>query len=185
MKKITKIGLIVTKIAEIFHWVATALMFVATICAFAAPSWVGRFVELDAKECCGTNLSTYGFEIHVAFENEKVDSTAFLLFGIGAILILIMMSFIFGNLYQLIKNSKNSTPFQTRNIRALRRVGILAIAVPIVGLIMNVISHIVLGAEQAETSNNFSGLIIGIVVLCITEFFIHGITLENDVDGLL
>lgn len=185
MKKITKTGLIVTKIAEIFHWVAIALMLAATVCAFAAPSWIGRFVELDAKECCGTNLSTYGFEIHATFSDGKVDSTAFLIFGIGAMIIFAMMALIFRNLYLIIKNSQDSTPFQTCNVRKLREVGIFAIAVPVVGLIMNVIASIVLGAEQAEVSNNFSGLIIGVVVLCITEFFIHGITLENDVDGLL
>ena len=50
---------------------------------------------------------------------------------------------------------------------------------------MSIITRIVLGVESTEVSNNFSGLVIGIVVLCITEFFIHGIELEKDVDGLL
>ena len=185
MKSINKIGLIVTKIVEVFHWVAVALMTAATVCAFAAPSWVGHFVGFDAKECCGANLSVYGFELNVAYADKKLDSSTFLLFGIGAIIILALMAMIFRNLYLIIKKSNNATPFQACNIRNLREIGIFAIAVPIVGLVMSVISRLVFGVETAETSNNFGGLIIGTVVLCIAEFFIHGIELEKDVDGLL
>jgi len=50
---------------------------------------------------------------------------------------------------------------------------------------MSIIVRLVLGAEAAEVSNNFSGLVIGIVVLCMTQFFAHGIELEKEVDGLL
>ena len=95
------------------------------------------------------------------------------------------MAMIFRNLYLIIKKSNNATPFQACNIRKLREIGIFAIVVPIVGLVMSVISRLAVGVETAETSNNFGGLIIGIVVLCIAEFFIHGIELEKDVDGLL
>ena len=185
MKGISKIAKVVTKIVEIFHWVAVALMIAATVCSVAAPAWVKYFVGLDAKECCGANLSIYGFEINAAVKDGKVDMTAFLLFGVGAILILAFMAMIFRNLNLIIKKSEGSTPFQADNVRMFREIGIFSIAVPVVGLIMSIITRLVLGAEAAEISNNFSGFVIGIVVLCITEFFIHGIELEKDVEGLL
>ena len=50
---------------------------------------------------------------------------------------------------------------------------------------MSVIARLVIGVEVAEISNSFEGFVIGIVVLCITQFFAHGIELEKDVDGLL
>ena len=185
MKDINKITKVVTKVVEIFHWVAVALMAVATVCSMAAPKWVKYFVVFDAKECCGANLSIYGFEINASVTDGKVDMTAFVLFGIGAILILILMAMIFRNLNLIIKKSEGSTPFQADNARMFREIGIFSIAVPIIGLIMSIITRLVLGVEAAEVSNNFSGLVIGIVVLCITEFFIHGIELEKEVDGLL
>ena len=120
MKGISKIAKVVTKVVEIFHWVAVALMAVATVCSMAAPSWVGYFVGLDAKECCGANLSIYGFEINAAVVDGKVDMTAFLMFGIGAILILVLMAMIFRNLYLIIKKSDGSTPFQADNARMFR-----------------------------------------------------------------
>lgn len=64
-------------------------------------------------------------------------------------------------------------------------VGYFSIAVPVVGMIMSIISRIVIGVEVAEISNSFEGFIIGIVVLCITQFFAHGVEIEKDVDGLL
>ena len=50
---------------------------------------------------------------------------------------------------------------------------------------MSVIARIVIGVENAEIYNGFEGFVIGIVVLCITQFFAQGIELEKDVDGLL
>ena len=53
MKGINKLGKIITKILEVFHWVGTILMAAATVCSVAAPNWVKYFVGFDAKECCG------------------------------------------------------------------------------------------------------------------------------------
>ena len=70
MKVINKLGKIIAKILEIFHWVAVVLMIAATICSLAAPNWVNYFVGFDAKECCGANLEVYGF-IHNPMMNTK------------------------------------------------------------------------------------------------------------------
>ena len=46
MKGLNKLGKVITKILEVFHWVGTALMLAATICSVAAPDWVKYFVEI-------------------------------------------------------------------------------------------------------------------------------------------
>ncbi len=175
----------VTKIAEVFHWVAVALMIAATVCSVVAPSRIGYFVGFDAKECCGAELAVYGFEINASVKDGQVDMTAFFMFGISSIFILSLMAMIFRNLNLIIKKSEGKTPFQPDNVRMFREIGIFSISVPVVGYIMSIISRIVIGVEVAEISNNFSGLVIGIVVLCITQYFAHGIELENEVSGLV
>ena len=50
---------------------------------------------------------------------------------------------------------------------------------------MSIICRLILGVDAVETSINFYGFFMGIVVLCLTQFFIHGAELEKDVDGLL
>jgi len=44
---------------------------------------------------------------------------------------------------------------------------------------------LVTGAETAELSIDTAGIFMGIIVLCLTQFFVRGTELENDVDGLL
>lgn len=185
MKGIINIGKIVTKIAEVFHWVGTVLMLAATVCSLAKPEWVKYFVGIDAKECCGAELNVYGIEIVAQVKNGNVDMKSLFLFGIGAVIILLLMAMVFRNLYLIIKKSEGSTPFQADNIRMLKEIGIFSISIPIVGLVMSVICRLVLGVDAVETSVNFYGFFMGIVVLCLTQFFIHGAELEKDVDGLL
>ena len=111
--------------------------------------------------------------------------TCFMLFGIGAIIILSVMAMVFRNLHLILKKSQNATPFQTDNIRMMREIGIFAIAVPVIGLIMSTIVRLVTGVETAEISIDTAGIFMGIIVLCLTQFFVHGAELEKDVDGLL
>lgn len=185
MKGLNKLGKVLTKILEVFQWVGAALMLCATICSVAATEWIGYFVGFDAKECCGANLEVYGFEVNAPVVNGSVDMTSFFIFGIGAVIILIVMAMVFRNLHLIFKNSENSTPFQKDNVRLVREIGIFSIAVPVIGFIMSIIIRLVTGVESAEISIDMTGILMGIIVLCLTQFFAHGVALENDVDGLL
>ena len=185
MKHIHKLGTVITKILEIFHWVGAAVMAAATVCAKAAPQWVSFFVGFDAKECCGAKLEVYGFEVNVPVVNGNTDMTSFFIFGIGATLILLVMAMVFRNLHLIFKGSENTTPFRKDNIRMMREIGIFSIAVPVLGMIMSIIVRMVIGVETAEISLDTTGIFMGIIVLCLTQFFAHGVELEEDVDGLL
>jgi len=185
MKGISKIAKVVTKILEVFHWVGVALMLAATVCSVVKPKWLGYFVGINAKECCGADLSVYGFEVNSPVVDGNVNMKVFLLFGIGAVIILSLMAMVFRNLYLIIKKSENSTPFQKDNIRMLKEIGIFSISIPIVGLIMSTIIRLVIGLDTVEISVDQTGFIMGIIVLCLTQFFIHGAEIEKDVDGLL
>ena len=160
-------------------------MAAAAVCSLAAPEWVGYFVGFDAKECCGANLAIYGFEVNAPVVNGNVDMTTFFLFGIGAVIILALMAMVFRNLHLIFKKSENATPFQKDNIRMLKEIGIFSIAVPVVGFIMSIVTRLVIGSDAAEISISQSGIFMGIIVLCLTQYFIHGAELEKDVDGLL
>ena len=185
MKGLNKLGKVITKILEVFHWVGAALMTAATVCSMVAPGWVKYFVGFDAKDCCGTDLEVYGFEVNLTVANGNVDMTAFLIFGIGAVIILAVMAMVFRNLHLIFKKSENGTPFQKDNIRMMKEIGIFAIAVPVIGFIMSVIVRLVTGVETAEISIDMGGIFMGIIVLCLTQYFVHGADLEKDVDGLL
>ena len=180
-----KLGKIVTKILEVFHWVAVVLMAAATVCSVAAPDWVKYFVGFDAKDCCGANLEVYGFEVNAPVVNGVTDMTSFMLFGIGAIIILIVMALVFRNLHLIFKKSEKASPFQADNVRLMKEIGYFSIAVPIIGFLMSIIVRVVTGVETSEISLDTGGIFSGIIVLALTQFFVHGVSLEEDVDGLL
>ncbi len=185
MKGIVKTGKIVTKIIEVFHWVGVVLMLAATVCSLAAPKWVKYFVGISGKECCGAELDVYGFEIVAPMKNGNIDMKILFLFGIGATIILFLMAMIYRNLHLIIKKSEGTTPFQADNVRMLKEIGIFSISIPVIGLIMTIVCRLVLGVDAVETSVNVYGFFMGIIVLCLTQFFIFGMELEKDVDGLL
>ena len=185
MKGLNKLGTVITKILEVFHWVVAALMAAATVCSAVAPAWVKYMVGFDAKDCCGANLEVYGFEVNAPVVNGETDMVSFMLFGIGAVMILAVMAMVFRNLHLVFKKSENSTPFHEDTIRKTREIGVLAIAVPVIGLIMSVMIRLVIGVEAVETSVDMGGVFMGIIVLCLTRFFVHGAELEEDVDGLV
>lgn len=182
---IIRIAKILTKIIEVFHWVGVILMALATVFSLTAPEWVKYFVGIDAKECCGAELNVYGLEIIAPVKNGSFDMKILFLFGIGAVIILSLMAMIFRNLNLIIKKSENSTPFQADNIRMLKEIGIFSVSIPIIGLIISIGCRLIFGINTVETSVNVYGFSMGIIVLCLTQFFIHGAELEKDVDGLL
>ena len=185
MKGLNKLGKVLTKIIEVFQWVGVALMLAAIICSIAAPNLVGYFVGFDAKECCGANLEVYGFEVNAPVVDGMIDTATFVVFGIGSMIIISLVAMVFRNLNQIFKKSENSTPFQKDNVRLIREIGIFTIAIPVIGLFVSIIARLVTGSEVAEISIDMSGILMGIIVLCLSQIFAHGVALENDVDGLL
>lgn len=186
MKGISKLAKIVTKIVEVCHWVGAGLMAATVVCCVAAPRYIGHFVDLDVKEGCSAELlDVYGFQVSVPVTNGSLDMTTFVLFGIGAAIILALMAVIFHNLNLVFKKSENATPFQKDNIRRMKEIGIFSIAVPLIGFVMSILIRLVTGVESAEISLNLGGIVMGIVVLCLTGYFIHGAELEEDINGLL
>lgn len=184
MKGIVKIARIGTKIIEIFHWVGVVLMAAATACALAKPMWVKYFVGIGVEHDMA-ELNVYGYEILTPAENGNVDMKILFFFGIGGIMILSLVAMIFRNLYLVIKKAEETTPFQVDNIRMMKEIGIFSIAIPIVGLVMTSLCRLIFGVDTVETSVNTYGFTMGVIVLCLTEFFAYGAELEKDVEGLL
>ena len=107
------------------------------------------------------------------------------LFSGGAAVILSLMAMVFRNIYLIMKKSENATPFQKDNVRMVREIGIFLLSVPMVGLIMSIVARLVLGVDNVEASVGLDSFMVGLVVLCLSQFFAQGMELEADVDGLL
>lgn len=185
MQKLNKTGKVITKILEVFHWIGAVGMAVAAVCIGIASHAVSGFESLVSGNFSSGELEVYGFRIDSPIVNGELKVGAFVVFCIGAALIFVLMAMIFRNLYLIFKKSENSTPFQKDNVRMMREIGIFAIAIPVIGFIMSIILRIVGGVDFVEISIDMGGISMGIIILCFSQFFAHGVELEEDVDGLL
>lgn len=184
MKQLNKAVKVIAKILEIVHWVGAGLMAAAAICSATASKWLSNSIDTNALGN-ETEASVYGFEVDMVDSAGKVNATTLMLFAIGSILIFALVAMIFRNIYLIIKKSESTTPFNKDNVRMTREIGIFSIGIPVIGLIMSTIIRLAVGVDATEISVNLDGFVMGIIVLCLTQFFAYGAELEKDVDGLL
>lgn len=193
MKIINQIAMIAAKVIEILHWCVVALMIAVLIMSIAAGDWMVSMllkgIELgyapvsldDMRE-----LTTYGFTLQVV-QDGVVNSTAILLFSIAAVIILSLMAMVFRNVYLILKKTlqaQSFQPFCKDTTRMVREIGIFFISVPVVGLILSGICFLVLGTAT-EVSMDLTGVMIGLILLCLSQAFAYGTRLQQDVDGLV
>lgn len=176
-----KLAKIVTKITEVVHWVGAALMAASAGCCAFAPQWLGYFIWIDLTGD-KAELSIYGWGVAVAVSDGNIDKTTFCLFALGAVIVFVLMALVFRNLYLIIKKSEGTTPFQAENVRRLERMGAFAISIPMVSVCLGILLS---GLRPLEVHSSGDGFLMGILVLCLTQVFAHGVELEKEVDGLL
>lgn len=191
MKGLSGIALVVSKLLEILHWLAAAVMAFMFIASVAAREWMRNILSEGVPEF-GRNMKTGDFELVATGADGSINMTAVIIFSVGAVILLSLMAMVFRNVYLIMKTMKGktwfstgNTPFQKDIIRMVREIGIFCIAGPVVSFLMGIIARLILGVDAVESSVDLQGFIIGILVLCLSQIFAYGKQLQDDVDGLL
>ncbi len=175
--KVTKV---LARVAEIAHWIGAVGMLAGLVLILT----LGQRVVSVVPGGTEAEAAVYGFELTLADEAGTPDLAALRLFlPVGAVL-MALMAMVFRNVHLILKHAEAATPFQPDNVRMVREIGWFLMAVPVVGLVMSAAARLVLG-EEIETSVRLGGLLVGLVVLCLSQVFARGMALEADVDGLL
>ena len=181
MKGLYKAGTILTRIMEICHYVAAGLFAAAAAAGAFVPSLFDRIMVIDEGP---TVLTTYGLEIGI-MKNGAMDMTAVIIFALGGAVMCLMIARIFGNINRILTASQDSSPFTAGNIARLKEIAILSILQPLAAVIISAAARLIAGPFAAETGLSMDGIVMGVVVLCLTAVFAHGAELEQDVEGLV
>ena len=184
MKKLNKVVKIAAKVLEIAHWICAGIMVVMAIFSGQVAERLSSFYSMNGLGH-DAEASVYGFEVALVNSAGEANTKALVLFAIGAVIIYALVAMIFRNIYLIIKKSEGETPFNKDNIRMIREIGIFSIAIPVIGLLMSTLIRLIVGVDAVEISVRLYGFVMGIIVLCLTQFFAYGAELEKDVDGLL
>ena len=187
MKSLTKFTLLLSKIMELLCWTATALTGLVCILSLVAKDWLASQI---AHGIAVSEFVTGGLSLVLTNGYPCVASIAFsalcgaVMAGLGAM--------IFRNIYLILKTaqgeskfSKGKTPFQKDITRMLREVGIFLISITAVELFFSTGLRFLIGVDNVELSVEMDSVILGLMVICLSQFFDYGTQLQQDADGLL
>lgn len=177
--KLLKLGKIATRIIEIVCWIGAAVILICAIACLIDLGWADRHMLAD------DGIIFNGVTISTTDGSYRFALPALLTALLGGGVICAMMALMFRNLHLVLASAQNASPFQPANVKRIERIGWLAIAVPVINFLVTLLCKFLAGNKYVEVSFGLTDLIMGILVLCLSQFFAHGVKLENDVDGLV
>lgn len=181
MRKLNKVAKVLSKICEVLCWLAEAGMLVALIALTFAKTATENFIlsGLDSG-----NLTIMSTDFPIMDGNGVLSMNALYVALIGGVICIFLVGMMFRNVYLIFKKSELESPFAKDNVRMVREIGIFSIIIPIVQTIAAIVAAI-LGGGVVNISINPFVVVFGIIMLCLSQFFAYGATLEREVDGLV
>lgn len=189
MQMLTKAATVFSKLFEIGHWIGAVGFLVGLALFLLDPYMPGEWVfGMEARE----ELEVLGFSLVATGPDAQVIAPAVVIFLVTGAITLGLMAFVFRNVNLILRTtqgltkfSQGKTPFQKDNVRMVREIGIFFIAVTVVEFAMSALAVCVLGPEVAEVSAGMESLVVGILMLCLSQVFALGTEMQRDVDGLV
>lgn len=187
---LTKVATILTKIFEVLYNVGAITMTVAFVLILLDPVLPGNVIWGGALPM--EELRVQGFAIRIAGPDGTVDNRALIVFLLTGALILELMAWVFRDVNLILRTtqgltkfSKGKTPFQKDNVRMMREIGIFFFSIAVVEFAASSVAVMLLGPETAEVSADMGGIVVGVLMLCLSQVFAIGQKMQEDIDGLV
>lgn len=179
--KLNKAAKMLAKICEVLCWIMEVLIVVFFIILVSMKDTALEFIQsgLDNGDLI---MATTNFNIIDGNGELSVGAIKVALaFGVIAFIFIAMM---FRNVYLILKKCEQESPFAKDNVRMVREIGIFAIVIPVIEIIVS-LAGLVSGIEGVAVTVNLIPTVFGTIILCLSQIFAYGASLENDVDGLV
>lgn len=183
MKRIDKIASIACVVIEVMHWLVSVFMLVVTLLMLLT-----KDLMLSAFANQGDGLVARLTIDNVIVNVDQLGASglyaAVLIVCLLGVVTSALMALVFRNVRSILKLSFGSTPFQPEVITRLRRVAVLVMVMPVMELVISLGGSLI-SAGQISANFDLTGLVMGVLVLCLVQVFTYGAQLQSDVDGLL
>ena len=173
---ILNIGKIVSKILEIICWMGVAALLFSAVAGIFNPEWMTQNMIADG------GLTMNGVEMQI---NQNASLASVIIVLLGGVIGFVTLALLFHNMHKVLTRAMQGEYFTAGNITRIERIGWLSILMPVIGFVTSVLAKIFGGPDALEISVDLTGIVMGILVVCLSQFFAHGVKLENDVDGLV
>lgn len=195
MSKLNKAITVLAKIFEIFMWIVMVALIVGAVLlgvagASGAIESIDMSMVVEGMESASADLAEYGIDASTFDLNQIIRVGIVLCIG-GAISCGLMakvcrnINLIFKTAEGLTEFSQGATPFQPENIRMVREIGYLCLAIPVMELILSIIAPFAVGSSQFHLSIDLQSIFMGLVALGLSQFFVYGAELQAETDGLV
>lgn len=187
MKNLTKFTLCLSKVTEILCWIGAGAAGLTAIFSLVMKDWLEGFMahSMTLPEYAAGSLN-------LVLVNGYPSAASVTFSALLGVVLASLGAMIFRNVYLILKTaqgetkfSKGKTPFQKDVTRMLREIGIFLISISGVELLWNVGMRFLLGVDNVELGVELDSVVIGLMVICLSQFFDYGTQLQQDVDGLL
>lgn len=189
MKVLNKATSVIAKILEVAHWVGACVFAILFVLTLIPGDIYTTMLDIPTKI---EGVSMYGFKAVLTFEDGTLNRTAVAVFSIGAALLFVLGAMIFRNIYLIIKTSRGetkfssgATPFQKDVTRMIREIGFFLLGGQVLSFIIGTIGGIVAGTDIIGSELDLSTVMIGLLMLCLSQAFAEGEKMKKEVDGLL
>ena len=175
MHRLNKGALIICRVLAVFNWIAMAASLLGLIAV-----WTGITAEqLPLLHNLGVTVGGMNLSLNPA-ENHILPGTQAIVFIGGAALSLARALMFHGVSAVLLTARETGTPFLPSVVKHLQQVGVLSIAQPLIVLVVGLLT-----ANHLRTELDFTSVVIGLMVLCLSQYFSQGVRLQQDVDGMV
>ena len=186
MKGKAKAGYVLARIAEVLMWAAAAAMALSFLIGIAAPDTAAELFGAGAGDRKLTMAMVPGAlgRMDILGPDGELVMRSYMLYTAAGTIELALTALIFRRIWQIIKLSWGSTPFQRPVVDKVKQIGWLFIASPLVTVAVSLVDF-VMSWPKLSIVVDVSGIVTGVIVLTLSQIFAYGVKLEDDVEGLL
>ncbi len=169
---------VLARIAEIIAWAGVGI---SGICLFIVLFFRNVLVGVLTEENVSDYLVIKDFDLRFVDSSNFIPMIIFAL--ITAAITAALVAFMFHNINQIFQSTNTESPFSEKNVNRVKEIGYIALAIPVLKIIANMILYFFVHELSLEVE--LSEILFGLIVLCLSQYFAYGASLEQDVDGLL
>lgn len=179
----TKAAAIVSKIIQIVYEITAICFLVGAAFILVNPGDLkaepGKAFSLPVG---GLNFSSSTVNLYSV--NGTVSIAGVVLYLLYGCLNAAMFALAFRNVHRVLHSSQSESPFRMENVRLLRHSGFLFFGTVIAQFLFGLLGLLVRNMSVGVTVD-MSGIVTGILVLCLSQIFAQGVQMQEDIDGLV
>ncbi len=186
MKGKAKAGYVLARIAEVLMWISAVFMALGFLVGVVAPEAI---TVTSGAGAAGWNVAVplasgaLG-RMDITGPDGELMMGSYMLYTATGVIELALTALAFRRIWQIIKLSWGSTPFQRPVVKKVKQIGWLFIAAPLVAVAAS-LANLVISWPKLSITVDVSSIITGVIVLALSQIFAYGVKLEDDMEGLL